>query len=484
MSRAGCPDSPRPPFLAHRRLLQGVELAPGGVARRKLRQAAELAPEQGKALQARRNLDSILLAPASSLASPDRILAQVGPTLSRMPDDQGAQAAYGVASQYVRLGQWEAARELFLLMIDRYPAQPLSVDACRWLIRHAASSEARRRHELKQFLMTTQTTVQAGEGVQASSTMKLQELPQVVGSRQLATLSSPEETRRWYENGLRIGERLAGLGPLYANDPAIQFSLQACRRNLGDFERARQWYAQFHAEHADGPWREAAAAEIWLGNRVGQPPKPVAWCRRAAVAPFLDGQFKDACWQGRPPLVLKSAAGDTLKDYPTEAWLAYDQDFLYVGVKCRHPENRFVAPVKVRPRDADLRSHDRVSLLIDLDRDYSSYFRLEVDQRGCLCDDCWGDRSWDPRWFVALHNEPNSWQIEVAIPLSELTGETVTAGKAWAFNIVRILPGRGVQAWSLPADVQPRPEGMGLLLFIDDGRPGTPPRQGVTRLTP
>ena len=45
-------------------------------------------------------------------------------------------AAFAIASQYARLGQWELARESYLLMIDRYPAHPLSADAYRWLIRH------------------------------------------------------------------------------------------------------------------------------------------------------------------------------------------------------------------------------------------------------------------------------------------------------------------------------------------------------------
>ena len=36
------------------------------------------------------------------------------------------------------------------MMVDRYSAHPLAADAYRWLIRHASSSEARRRHELGQ----------------------------------------------------------------------------------------------------------------------------------------------------------------------------------------------------------------------------------------------------------------------------------------------------------------------------------------------
>jgi hypothetical protein len=124
--------------------------------------------------------------------------------------------------------------------------------------------------------------------------------------------------------------------------------------------------------------------------------------------------------------------------------------------------------VKVRQRDADLRPFDRVSILLDLDRDYSTFFRLEVDQRGCVCEDCWGDKSWNPKWYVAVRSSDTCWQIEAAIPLIELTGQPVPVNTAWAVNVVRVLPGRGVQAFSLPADVEPRPEGLGLMLFRDD----------------
>ena len=52
-------------------------------------------------------------------------------------------------------GQWGLAREVFLLLVDRYPTHPRTADAYRWLIRHHCSSEARRRHEMGQFLMLT-----------------------------------------------------------------------------------------------------------------------------------------------------------------------------------------------------------------------------------------------------------------------------------------------------------------------------------------
>jgi photosystem II stability/assembly factor-like uncharacterized protein len=476
--------------IQHHDLMQGVELAPGGVARRKQPATASLSPELEKALMARRNLEAMAEAPDSKLTQPDRLLAQVGSMLTGLPDDQGAATTFALANQYVRNGQWLLARELFMLLASRYPAHPLAIDAYRWLIRYHTSGEARRRQELGQFWVATETKFRVTPKRDLLDTGKLVGMPDGVPvteelhANRLGLVGDPREVRQRYQTALDLGKRLAAFGPLGAADPSVQFCLQAARRHLGDFEKSQEWYAQFKAEHADGPWRDAAAAELWLTHPSPSPPKPVVYCRQTATRPFLDGELSDSCWQSARPLVLRNAAGETVKDYPTEARLTYDKEFLYLALRCRHPADRYVAPVKVRPHDADLRPYDRVSLLIDLDRDYSTYFRLEVDQRGCVCDDCWGDLTWNPRWYVAIHSERDCWQIEAAIPLSELSGDTVALGRTWACNIVRTLPGRGVQAWSLPAGVDPRPEGMGLLMFLQEARPqgkGTPGEKPMSK---
>ncbi len=277
-------------------------------------------------------------------------------------------------------------------------------------------------------------------------------------------LSDRDEIRHWYRGSLEFGKRFAGFGPLYASDPSVQFCLQSSRRQLGDFA-VKDWYAKFTTHFPRGSWHDAAAAELWLMQGGPAPPKQLALCRLTDKKPFLDGELDDACWQGHKPLVLSDAVAETAEQYRTEAWFAYDQDFLYIALRCKHPAGQRVAPVKVRPRDADLRAFDRVSILIDLDRDYSTYYRLEIDQRGCVRDDCWGDITWNPKWFVAVKSTEDTWQIEAAMPLAELTGDRVNQSTVWACNVVRVLPGRGVQGWSLPADVEPRPEGMGLMLF-------------------
>jgi hypothetical protein len=274
-----------------------------------------------------------------------------------------------------------------------------------------------------------------------------------------------EKTKDPCSVSLELGKKLAGFGPLYAADVPTQFCLQAARRKLGEVNSAREWYTRFGKYIDQGPWHDAAAAELWLDGQGTKTPRRVGRCSLTETRPHLDGNFDDACWQGQPPLRLTSAAGDSANEYRTDVMFAHDQEFLYLALRCQHPAGQQVAPVKPRTRDADVDRYDHVSLLLDVDRDYATYYRLQVDQRGCVREDCWGDVSWNPRWFVAVNRNDTVWQIEAAIPLAELTGERIPLGSAWAFNVVRTLPGRGVQSFSLPADVHPRPDGMCPLVF-------------------
>ena len=232
------------------------------------------------------------------------------------------------------------------------------------------------------------------------------------------------------------------------------------------------------AEMAPGTdaWRDCLAAEMWLSNpsAIPLPPKAVAECKPTDTRPLLDGKLDDACWKNAKSMELKvtASAGDRPDEvrafgaqYKTESLFSHDDRYLYIAVKCEHPGGKKAEPVAKRTRDADLSGHDRVDVLIDLDRDYQTYYRFQIDHRGCLAEDCWGDRTWNPKYHVAFDATETGWVAEVAIPLEELTGERPSPGKSWAVNVSRVVPGVGMQAWSGPADNDPRPEGMGLLQF-------------------
>ena len=262
---------------------------------------------------------------------------------------------------------------------------------------------------------------------------------------QVTYLSNQAESRTWFRGSLAITKQLDKLGPLFATDPATLFACKAARRQLGEIQQAQDWYANFRMSQKDGPCPEVATQELWKMSPVGLPPRPVLICRQAEQKPFLDGKLDDACWQNVKPMILQNAVQDTVKEYPTEVRLSYDQKYLYLAA-LPAPQGAAGSSGQRAAADADLRPFDRLSLLLDLDRDYSTYFRLEIDQRGCVCEDCWGDRSWNPQWYVAIRSAEDGWQVEAAIPFRELTGQPVALNTAWACNVVRTLPGRGVQA--------------------------------------
>jgi hypothetical protein len=453
----------------HKHLLEGTPPAAAGVCRRELPPVVEMPPELVAAVKAQRQLVMLAKNPDNPMVKPDQLIGQLGPVLGKLPGDRGCKAAFAIASEFARQGQWLLAREAFVDLVQRYPVHPLTVDAYRWLIQYSCSSEARRRQELGQFLLVGRDGDVMPAVFQGQSGDPKAVKP--VTAQQLTHLGNPDQVQCWHQANVALGKRLAAFGSLFAQDPAVQFCLQASQRQLGDLKAVQQFYSDFCGSQAEGPWREAAAQELWYMHRQTLPTRPVGECRFTATKPYLDGKFDDACWQNIKPLVLKNAVNDTAKEYKTEAMFAHDQQFLYIALRCTHPKGQQVPPAKVRPRDADLRAFDRVSILLDLDRDYSTYFQLQIDQRGCVCEDCWGDKRWNPQWFVAIKSDEESWNIEAAIPLSELTGDRLTTGSAWAVNVVRILPGRGVQAWSTPAGVEPRPQGSALLVFRHDAAP-------------
>lgn len=403
-----------------------------------------------------------VVALAENLADPTRALAILPIALDKLPDESAAQAAFTIAGRFADKGQWYLAQEFYLYLVDRAPAHPLSAGAYRWLLRLNTSSEARRRHELKHFSIGAPIalTNKKGPPLVEEKVVKVGHIVKAGNE-----ILSRSDVRDWNKGSVEWMKRLSSYGAVHAFDARAQFCLQSAKRQLGDAGASYKAMDNFRKFVPSGPWHDAARAERWLTDRSEAAPRNLGRARYTEVRPYLDGKLDDPCWQNLKPMILDNAVGDTTKHYTTATMFAFDQEFLYLALKCTHPAGQQVAPVRPRPRDADVDGFDRISILLDLDRDYGTYYHLEVDQRGCVRDGCWGDKGWNPRWFVAVLSTETNWQIEAAIPLGELTSDRLTQGSAWAFNVVRVLPGRGVQSWSLPADVEPRPEGMSLLLF-------------------
>jgi photosystem II stability/assembly factor-like uncharacterized protein/tetratricopeptide (TPR) repeat protein len=504
----------------HTKFFDGIALAPGGAARRELPTLSEkdeaAQSERMRALEKKRNVLAMIEGRAGPVASPEQALAQLGNAIADLPPSDAGKALYAAATAYARAGRWPMAREAYQLLLDKVPAHPLSVEAARWLVRFQSSSEARRRFELGQFAEQTDTQVAPKSG--RDEVFKKDRFAVTLGSGNEIQQTTHREVltglvsaRKWYESSLAYEGKLAAHGDLFAQDVPMNLCWTAARRQLGKADESQRWLLRYLTEttlptvaptgvRGADPWHDCVLLESWLLNRAGQttPPKPVASCRRTGKRPYLDGKLDDDCWKNAVFMPLTTMAGEMGSEFGckeaiereimekpgkpdpdalkkaladgSRAAFAFDDDNLYIAVVCRHPAGMKKEKLERRTRDMDLRAFDRVSILIDLDRDYQTYYQLQVDQRGGVAEDCWGDRTWDPRWFVAVDSDETGWTAEIAIPLGELTGDAVAPGKLWAVNVVRTVPGRGVQAWSGPAGVTPRPEGMGVLTFVGEKR--------------
>ena len=148
----------------------------------------------------------------------------------------------------------------------------------------------------------------------------------------------------------------------------------------------------------------------------------MATCRPVDEPPNLDGKLDEPFWNKADRLRLRGEANQSKTPSGDEVQLAYDAQFLYIAIHCHKATNIDYAPDNTpRPHDADLTQHDRVTLRLDVDRDYTTAFELTVDNRGWTHDACCGDATWDPTWYVAAASDENWWTIEAAIPRQRIS---------------------------------------------------------------
>jgi photosystem II stability/assembly factor-like uncharacterized protein/tetratricopeptide (TPR) repeat protein len=406
----------------------GIVLPPGSVARRQLPQTPlENLDQRQRIAQKRRHVQAILEHAERTVASVEQLLAQVDDLTRNLDDDSRGQILYQLADRYAHSGRWALAAETFQVLTERYPQHALASSAMLWLLQYYASGEAAWR-------------VERGDG-------------------------QPRFAR-----AVSLGQQFERIRPEWFAEPAVCFPLAAAYRNQGQARQAERFYqVQSHRGDRDA-WSVCAQSELFLvePKAKGRLAKPVLRCARSESRPHLDGLLDDPVWQRAKPAALQSAQHDD-GDWPAEVMLAYDAEFLYVAVHCREAPSGSVSspasPAAVRVRDADLSAHDRIEILIDVDRDYTTYYRLAIDHRGWTNDSCWGDSTWDPKWFVAAKQGDGVWTAEAAIPLAELTGRPPQPRDTWAIGIQRVVPGTGFQSWTTPAAISVLPDGFGYLVF-------------------
>ena len=443
-------------------LVPGPALAEGGPSRTRAMGNAvppDAAARRATAHALRRELDALPLTTTVEVSTARRlaIFAELNDPRAALIEGERLTAA----------GQWTAAGAVYSHVREAYPLNVEAVPAMRWLTRYYTSGELRRRLELGQQPIFQKAIWEAVPG--ADSATQPASFTEATNPRAKFRFAGPEAAQSWDRAALDLELPLAAFGTATVRDLGVQLPWAATRRRLGLNAEAAKALKFLIADNPADPKTDPRTGRLIEelrtlgedGPGAAYAPRAVAY--QAAAKPHLDGKLTDECWRAATVAVLKSPAG-----YATKARFLFDAEFLYVGVECQHPAGKSVPKAEARGRDDDLTGRDRVELMLDIDRDYATYYRLRVDRSGRAAEDCCGDPTWNPKWFIAVDPQPTGWTAELAIPLGELTGTPKLAGQTWAMNLTRIAPGAACEAWAGPGSATPTPATMGQLRFVGD----------------
>lgn len=480
----------QPTELQRRDFFAGMAMAPGSSARRALldydvRQEAL----HRRIAKRQRNFRAYAERFLDDPRHAGQVIAQLGEMTAGMPDRQAAMQLSELAADYRRNADWQLVEATYVELVERYPDEPVALDAMRWLLTFWSSAETAwqrsRKVQVREFTAAFDQIAFAQRIRQAAQRSQTDPLrrstveddlgpdPARLVAAEGLLASGPDSewrssaARNWHEQAIHMASLIRRTSPAMYRTERVQLPLATVLRQRG-ISQWRGWHGDSDDLVAGLTSRASIQAAFPLVNPPGNPSRQVARCRRAPKPPVLDAVFSELCWQDAEAIALSEDGRDGRPQSPdTLVMLSYDARFLYIAASVpRHPDSPGDEPqLAGRAHDADLQGFDRLSLFVDVDRDYTTWYTLQVDQRGWTADTCWQDRTWNPQWYVAADADTTHWRLEIAIPFAELVPHPPGNFEIWGLGIVRTIPTIGLESWTQPAASEPRPASFGLLKF-------------------
>jgi len=170
---------------------------------------------------------------------------------------------------------------------------------------------------------------------------------------------------------------------------------------------------------------QLVAAFVWIVPVAAQgaDERPVVRPVRIAEAPVIDGRLDEPWWTDIEPISdfrqIEPAVGEPITER-TEVYLAYDERFLYFGIRAHDSEPERIAAREFE-RDSDLDADDSISIAIDSLNDNRTAFAfqtnvlgtqrdLELTEAGAI------NFPWDTIWYSAGNIDELGYTLEIAIP--------------------------------------------------------------------
>ena len=186
------------------------------------------------------------------------------------------------------------------------------------------------------------------------------------------------------------------------------------------------------------PWVLCAAV---ASGHAGEPQLRI---QRTDKAPVIDGVLDDALWKEATRVTefyqREPVEGVEVSE-ATEAFLAYDSDMLYVGVRLYDREPGAIVARELR-EDEEMMNDDIFSVAIDSMLDRKNAFLFYLNALGTKGDarienNTSFRREWNGIWYGAASRDDQGWIAEFAIPFKTLSMDV--NAPAWGLELERYI---------------------------------------------
>ena len=215
-----------------------------------------------------------------------------------------------------------------------------------------------------------------------------------------------------------------------------------------------------------------AALTLALTPALSDTDLPEIRAVKVGTAPQIDGRLDDPCWQKAAQasdfVIYQTGKKATV---PTEAYLAYDDDCLYIAFNCSEPHPDKIQSL-VKQRDGGVSADDCVEVFIQPGHSArmggERYYHFILNATNVQDDQQRGPgargRDWDGDWKSAASIGADAWTAEMAIPFYNLA-QDISPGGDWAINLCREkrTPPKEISSWSYSPEGFHRPERFGRL---------------------
>jgi len=187
--------------------------------------------------------------------------------------------------------------------------------------------------------------------------------------------------------------------------------------------------------------------------------------------PKVDGRLDDSIWRelkSLGPFLPTASSFKESTEVRTFAWVAYDDDSLYVAFRCEEPRMDEVRAFGSR-KDDEIWRGDVVEVFVSAGEEPTPYYHFIVNPKNVQWDGISAERgddpSWDAEWKSAVALEERGWTVEVAIPW-KVVGGPPEEGEVRRANLCRErTPVRELSAWSNTVRLFLEPENFGVWTF-------------------